>query len=121
MSRAFNRIIAKFGDTVTVKPRFETVDDQGSPVYTYPEDEWFTTKALIYDKSGLSFEWLVIGVPEEVDYIACFYSSLKGSLEPGDLVVFSDGTETEIINVLNRGLGPRTDFIEVLLKKWEGP
>jgi len=112
-------MISKYGEDVTVRPRSETIDEKASPVFTFPESDWFTTKALLYDRSGLSEEWLVVGIDEPVDYIACFYSSLKDSLSVHDIVVLSDGTKTEIINILERGIGFRTLFLEVFLRRFE--
>jgi hypothetical protein len=116
-----NRQISKWGEVVWVRPRVETVDDDtGTPVFTYPEEKWYTIKAEIYDASGLREEWVIIGLNEDTDFVASTYAYLADVLNIDDQIELGDGTLTRIIAIVRRGRGSRTallDHIELLLRR----
>lgn len=117
-ARPINRIISKFGEPVTVRPRTTVVDPAtGAATHTFPEGTWWNTKILLYDASGLREEWYVIGIDEQTDYVASFYAYLKDTLSIHDQVELLDGTLTEIINIVKRGKGTQIDHVEVLMRR----
>ena len=116
MSRVLNRVISLYGEDVTIKPRKEEVDPTtGRPTYSYPQDLWFTTKALLYIGLGEATEQIPIGYQDLYQQVAILYASLKGSLSPGDLLRTSDGEEFEIERITVRKRGTKIDFIEAIL------
>ena len=116
--RVMNAIISRYGESVTVQPRrVTTTDDDARPVYDYPEYQWFRTRAMLYDASGLREQWYEIGRQDEVEFVASFYSNLRGKIEPGDRVILVDGTLLLVDFVIDRGRGSSRDFLEVLLKR----
>ena len=118
--RAINAMIGRWGEVVTVMPRTATVNtDTGAPVFTFPHEDQFRIKSLVYDASGLREEWYVIGRGDEVDYLASFPFTIAGKINPMDRVELANGILTIVDFVIERGRGPAKDYLEVLLKRSE--
>lgn len=118
-SRSVNKIISKWGEPVTVKPRSGTMNQYGGFEYSYPEEDWFETIALVHQSGGLRENWMIVGVENDIDYIALFSSKFKDSIHPNDLVILHDGTECLVDTIVTRGKSEMIDFLEVLLKRRE--
>ena len=113
-----NKSISFYGETVQVQPRTATTtDDTGEVTYTYPEADWYETKCLLYDASGLREAWYEIGRQDETEFVGSFYANLIGSIKPADRVYREDGTLLIVDFVIDRGRGNSKDYLEVLLKR----
>jgi len=112
MSFTINKLIDKYGTSVKIKHRTETLDTDGRVTVTYPTT--IETKCILYPTTGMREEWYVIGVDYPVDYVASFKSTVPVSV--GD-VVLNGSEELEVKEKVNRSLGRESYYIEVLLRR----
>jgi len=107
------KLIEKFGTSVRIKRRSESVDSDGHVTYSY--DTIIEDKCLWSPASGFMEEWYRVGYEESVDRLATFKSS--STISVGDIVVFPDNSEYEVREIVERQFGDTLYSYEVLLVK----
>jgi len=124
MSGVFNRMINRFGNNYTVKIRKETVNEEtGEVTFTYSET--ISVKAIIVSASGMSETWGVIGVYEDIDYLALVAPMVDEEvgtyltpIDIGDLVLIEQ-VDYECTEVIPRRISNKILYYECLLRKRE--
>ena len=118
VDRVFNAVARRWGQRVEIRPRTTVVDEvTGNPTYTFEEADFFKVRATVYDASGLRETWFEIGITKDVEYIICIAPNYIDQIQPHDLIVLENGTVTEVLRVIDRGMGTYEDMIELQTRR----
>jgi hypothetical protein len=112
---SLKKLFRKYGDSIQILRRTETIDNDGRVVYTYPNT--ISTYGLLYSASGLRETWYEIGFKEDIDYVICLDATI--SIDVGDLILLSNNYKLEVREIIPRTVGYKTDYLEILGRKVE--
>lgn len=120
VDRIFNAVTRKWGQTIEIRPRRVTTDEYtGNPSYDFPESDWYKVRATVYDASGLRELWFEIGITKEVEYVICIAPDYLDEINPHDIILLENGISTEVIRIIDRGMGQYEDMIEIMARRIE--
>jgi len=104
--------IEQLGMLVTVKIVSESVNEQGYSVKSYTSSQ---AKCIINELTGLEPLWDIAGVGQPGDIQAYFKTSFKPKI--GDLILYNDPDEYEIVQVWARKFMNKLICYEVVARK----
>jgi len=106
VDRVFNAVARKWGQIIEVRPRTITTDTStGNPRYAFN------------DASGLRESWFEIGVTKDVEYVICIAPDYLDKINVHDLIVLENGVTTEVLRIIDRGMGQYEDMIELQTRR----
>jgi len=118
VDRVFNAVARKWGQIIEVRPRTITTDTStGNPRYAFNEEDFYKIRATVYDASGLRESWFEIGVTKDVEYVICIAPDYLDKINVHDLIVLENGVTTEVLRIIDRGMGQYEDMIELQTRR----